>query len=614
MRKNNYSSTSVLFYFLKIAFKCRPTYFLTIFFRIILQTISPFSTIIFPTLIINELTKVPLNQIDISKIILILSIFLVIEFIIPFLLNLNWLFMLHNENMVNKEMKKMIGTKMMKMRFYHLENPKVLDQISKAQDGLEGYGNNLGGFQALITNFTNMISQLISLIGIIYIIAQINIWLIFMLLTIVGIRLYNRSILKKLDIKAWEERKRINRENDYYTSLITDFKFGKDIRLNHCKDLFINKNINYIEDTYRYQNKLNKKIKKITFFEHILNALTQLLTYGYVAYYFIKKIITIAQYSLYVNAINRFVSSSYGIFNNFLNIRQNTKMMVEFKKFMDLDASYESGNKLIELTEPFIIEFKDVSFAYPNSKEYVLKNINYRLNSSKKMSLVGENGAGKTTFIKLLMRLYEPSEGIITLNGINIKDFDIDEYYQLFSVVFQDYQLIGFTLGETITSNDKYDNKKVNEVLKEVNFQTKLDNMDKGLSTSMLKYFDDKGIELSGGESQKVAIARALFKNGKILILDEPTAALDPLAEYEIYHQFNKMTANKMTIYISHRLSSCRFCDEILVLEDGVISQVGSHNQLISDDKGKYYQMFKAQAKYYQDYRVKDILKGTEFQ
>lgn len=613
MKKNNDSTLSIIGYFFKIAFQYRPSYVFLLLFQILLQAISPFSKIIFPTLIIEELTKVPLDQVNLSNLTWILVLFLAVEFIIPFLMNLNWMFLLHNENMLNKYWKKLMGDKMMQMRFYHLENPDVLDQISKAQDGLLGYGNNLGGFQALINNIISILSNFLSVIGIIYIIAQINIWLIFILIGIVGLRLWNQSQIKKLNIQQWEERKRINRENEYYSSLLTDFKYGKDIRLYACKDLLITKNKEYIEDTYQYQIKINQKFKKLTVIDNLFSMINQLLTYGYVAYYFIQSYISIAQYSLYVTSINTFISSSYSIFNSFLNIRQNTKMMSEFKKFMEIDATYQEGNVKINANEPIVLEFKDVSFAYPNTTEYVLRHINYRMDGQKKISIVGENGAGKSTFIKLLMRLYDPTEGEILLNGINIKEIPIQDYYALFSVVFQDYQLIGFNLGEQITSSDTFDEEKVLQILSEVQFNHKMENLQKGLATSMLKYFDDQGIELSGGESQKIAIARTLFKDGKILILDEPTSALDPLAEYEIYSQFHKMTQGKLTFYISHRLSSCRFCDEIMVLEHGEIVQLGHHDKLILDEKGKYFEMFKAQAKYYQDDQVKHLLKGTKF-
>ena len=192
MKKSNDSTLSIIGYFFKIAFQYRPSYVFLLLFQILLQAIFPFSKIIFPTLIIEELTKVPLNQVNLSNLTWILVLFLAVEFIIPFLMNLNWMFLLYNENMLNKYWKKLMGDKMMQMRFYHLENPDVLDQISKAQDGLLGYGNNLGGFQALINNIISILSNFLSVVGIIYIIAQINIWLIFILIGIVGLRLWNQ--------------------------------------------------------------------------------------------------------------------------------------------------------------------------------------------------------------------------------------------------------------------------------------------------------------------------------------------------------------------------------------------------------------------------------------
>ena len=609
MKNKKISSISVMYYFFKIAFKTRPSYPFLIILSIIVNATQPFVTIIFPTLIIEELTKVTTDNLSLSYLILLIITFALTEFTMNALRSILWYFMSQNENMVNKEWKKIMGEKMIKMRYQHLENPVILDQISKGQDGLFGYGNRLGGFQALISNFINIVSATISLIGIIYIISQINILLVVFLLILIAITLVLQRKNKQLNIKEWEERKRINRENDYYSSLISDFKYGKDIRLYHCSELLLSKNEEYLNDTYKYRKNMYKKYKLIGFLQTLINALNHLLTYGYVALYFIKGAITsISQYSLYVNAINKFINFTYRIFNSFMNINQNTKMMYEFRKFMEIDTTYKEGERLVDFSKPLEIEFKDVSFKYPNSDNLVLNKVNIKLDPLKKYSIVGENGAGKTTFIKLLMRLYDPTEGVITLNGVDIKEYDIESYYKIFGVVFQDFQLIGFTLGENITSQDSFDEEKVNNILKDINFKAKTQN----LATSMLKYFDEKGVELSGGENQKVAIARALYKDSNILVLDEPTAALDPLAEYEIYNQFDSMTNNKTAIYISHRLSSCRFCDEIIVFEKGMIIEQGHHDVLIDNIDGKYYSMFKAQAKYYQDNNVYEIIKGVQ--
>lgn len=215
------------------------------------------------------------------------------------------------------------------------------------------------------------------------------------------------------------------------------------------------------------------------------------------------------------------------------------------------------------------------------------------------MAVVGENGSGKTTFIKLLCRLYDPTEGKILLNGIDIKNYDYDEYLSIFSVVFQDFNLFAFSLGQNVATSVQYDAEFARECLEKAGFGERLATMPKGLETCLYKNFDEGGVEISGGEAQKIALARALYKNAPFIVLDEPTAALDPVAEYEIYSKFNELVGDKTAIYISHRLSSCRFCEDIAVFENGAIVQRGSHEELIADAHGKYYELWNAQAQYY---------------
>lgn len=224
-----------------------------------------------------------------------------------------------------------------------------------------------------------------------------------------------------------------------------------------------------------------------------------------------------------------------------------------------------------------------------------------KLNIGERLAIVGMNGSGKTTFIKLLSRLYDPNEGEILLNGINIKKYDYDEYLNLFSIVFQDFKLFSFSLGQNVTASVDYDEELVKEVLEKAGLKDRLDNMSKGIHTPLYKDFDEDGVEISGGEAQKIALARALYRNAPIIILDEPTAALDPIAEFEIYSKFNEIVGTKTAFYISHRLSSCRFCDEIAVFHQGEIIQKGSHDLLLEDIDGKYYELWHSQAQYYKE-------------
>ena len=238
-------------------------------------------------------------------------------------------------------------------------------------------------------------------------------------------------------------------------------------------------------------------------------------------------------------------------------------------------------------------------FQYPNTDTYVLKHVNLKFKVGEKLAVVGMNGSGKTTFIKLMCRLYDPTEGEILLNGVNIKKYDYNEYMSIFSVVFQDFRLFSFSLGQNVSASASYDREKVIECLKKAGFAERLNSLPNDLDTFLYKDIDAEGVEISGGEAQKLALARALYKNTPFIILDEPTAALDPISEYEVYSKFNEIAGTKTSIYISHRLASCRFCDKIAVFHEGEIIQIGSHEELLADSKGKYYELWNAQAQYY---------------
>lgn len=247
----------------------------------------------------------------------------------------------------------------------------------------------------------------------------------------------------------------------------------------------------------------------------------------------------------------------------------------------------------------YSIEFKDVSFKYPNTDVYALRHINLKFKIGEKLAVVGMNGSGKTTFIKLLCRLYDPTEGVILLNGVDIRKYNYQEYLSVFSVVFQDFRLFAFSLGQNVAADARFNRSKAEACLKEAGFGKRLSEMPEGLETCLYHDFDKNGVEISGGEAQKIAIARALYKNAPFIVLDEPTAALDPVSEYEVYRKFNEISGGKTAIYISHRLASCRFCDNILVFNEGQIVQHGTHEALLAQPSGKYAELWNAQAQYY---------------
>lgn len=303
----------------------------------------------------------------------------------------------------------------------------------------------------------------------------------------------------------------------------------------------------------------------------------------------------------YVGAATALAESLNILISSLGSMKANTTHLDNTFRYLDLPNAMYQGSLTTEkrADRNYQVEFRNVSFKYPGSETWALKNVSMKFQIGKRLAIVGENGSGKTTFIKLLCRLYDPQEGEILLNGIDIRKYRYDDYMGVFSIVFQDFQLISQSLGSNVAGSIDYDPQRVKNALTDAGFGPRLESLPKGLDTQLYKDYGEDGIEVSGGEAQKIAIARALYKDAPFIILDEPTAALDPMAEAEIYAKFNEISGDKTAIYISHRLSSCKFCDEILVFDRGSIIQQGTHEALLSQSDGKYAQLWNAQAQYY---------------
>ncbi len=303
----------------------------------------------------------------------------------------------------------------------------------------------------------------------------------------------------------------------------------------------------------------------------------------------------------YVGAITQLCSGLSDLLGVFGQLPFNAKYLKDIRAFLEIPNDMYQGSLPTEKRDDreYEVEFRDVSFKYPRNDQWALRHVNMKFKVGSRLAVVGMNGSGKTTFIKLLCRLYDPTEGEILLNGIDIRKYKYDDYLNVFSVVFQDYQLVALPLGQNVAASADYDQNKAENCLRKAGFGDRLDSMPNGLDTYLYKELDKSGVDVSGGEAQKIAIARALYKDAPFIILDEPTAALDPIAEAEIYSKFNEIAGNKTAIYISHRLSSCKFCDEIAVFHEGTVIQQGTHTELVADKSGKYYELWNAQAQYY---------------
>ena len=415
----------------------------------------------------------------------------------------------------------------------------------------------------------------------------------------------NQRMTQKIQAKinkSVEERLPYTRKYDFYVDeYIGREECGKTVRLFNQQSL--------LSETL---NEIFKKVSKLLSRQTILearmnqwaegiNVLISGMIYLLLGIMALKRVISVGSICLYAGCITNFLWHFQKWNQQVSLLKMNTKYVKQYLDFMDIKNKKYEGTLPVEKRDDdkFMIEFENVSFHYPGSEKNVLENFSIRFNIGERLAVVGRNGSGKTTFIKLLCRLYDPTEGRILLNGIDIKKYDYKEYLSLFSVVFQDFQIPAFTLGQAVAASQEYDEEHVNDAVKKAGLSSLAARMPYGNETYLTKEFDKTGVNISGGEAQKLAIARALYHDTPFVILDEPTAALDPIAEYEVYAKFDELIGTKTAVYISHRLSSCQFCNDILVIDDGKAVQRGSHEKLI-DEEGLYAKLWKTQAKYYQ--------------
>ncbi len=335
--------------------------------------------------------------------------------------------------------------------------------------------------------------------------------------------------------------------------------------------------------------------------EAVIKAM-DLCAYLIVVFYCVQGAFPVGSVIKYVGYLGRFTGSIGNFFRLISGMKDNEPYLQTYLDFLDMKNDMYQGSLAVEKRSDkrYDIEFKNVSFRYPGTEGFALQGINLKLKVGERLAVVGVNGSGKTTFIKLLCRLYDPSQGEIFMNDFNIRKYDYRQYLDIFSVVFQDYTLLAMSLGCNVAAGESWDTKKAERILAEVGFGERYARMEKKLDTPIYKNFDEDGVNVSGGEAQKIALARALYRDAPFIILDEPTAALDPVAEAEIYSRFDRIVGDKTAIYISHRLSSCWFCDRIAVFDKGRIVQVGTHEELLADGKGRYYELWHAQAQYYE--------------
>lgn len=488
-----------------------------------------------------------------------------------------------------------------------LENPDFLDMQEKAKKFLY---SDWHGFGYLLDSALNIVGQVFTLAGVAAIIATLDVRVVLIFLVLTGAGTFAEGRAKERAAKLTEQISADQRGWMYYARLFENFDYGKEIRLNAMGDWLLKRERAFFTRVNDNLKQQNDGYIRSGLIGSGCTFLQQCAAYTWLILRTMQGGISVGSFTMYVSAVTSFASALRTVLDNLTEIRVYDRFYDRLDEYLSVpvrlrgdvgdrnsDISARNEKRILPEGE-HVIEFRNVGFRYSGSDTWALRDVNLTLKPETKLAVVGENGAGKTTFVKLLTRLYDPTEGVIMMDGIPIQEYDYDSYMSAFSAVFQDYRLFSFSLEENVTLASPADERRVENILRRVGLGEKLDDLPKGIHTAVYKNFDENGFEPSGGEGQRIALARALYKDAPIVVLDEPTAALDPRAEFELYQHFNELTKGKTAVYISHRLSSTRFCDEIAVFAGGRIVERGTHEELM-ERKGAYAELFEMQAQFY---------------
>ncbi len=506
---------------------------------------------------------------------------------------------------------KIFADKQMSMDYEDLEDQDIQKQRQKAEENLFMFGN---GLAQLVWDTAGLVSVIVGLIASIALTASLFIsrsgnpvmdsylWLIpgAAVLMFSG---FCTSGLKKKEQKVFDEWMEgsvwYNRAFKFYGhEIYAETERAMDARI-YAHERMADREISKINEHKNTDKKYYSGMSGCQALLVFANGICNALCYIFVVVKAYCGAFEVGNIVQYVGALTLLVQSFGELVNADSENRIYTAHLEKLFEYLDIPNKKQQGKLKVEGVNSHCIEFKNVSFRYPGRDVYALKDINAKIDTGKKQAFVGANGAGKSTFVKLLCRLYDPDEGVILLDGRDIREYDPGEYLKLFSFVFQNFKLFSLPLGQNLAADTVYDKEKAEDCIKQVSLYERFKSMKDGMDTYLYKDISPYGIDVSGGEAQKIALARALYKDAPIIVLDEPTAALDPIAEAKVYSDFSDMVKDKTAVYISHRLSSCRFCDEILVFENGGIVQKGSHDELVKITDGKYYELWNAQAQYY---------------
>jgi ATP-binding cassette subfamily B protein len=560
--------------------------------RIPILIFTPILTACIPKVLIDCIqNNVPINEL-VFKTGIVSSLVAILSWINPFLLEIS-----HSVGQnIRMKYRILAFEKMLNIDYYNWEKYDVRLKFERGKEF--AFGGRKSGSENFLYVLLDFLTAFLALFTYIFLVNQLNPILLYIILVTCVVELYSIN-----QINTYEHLHRDNEVSGWYKlaylfQVSTSIKSGKDIRIYNAKEWF--KSIIDATNT-RHKEMIKLLINRTVrfcFLQSISIFVREFATYAFLIYNVLKQHISLADFTFYIGIILGFSSWVTGISNQILGINIAVESCEKFRDFLDVQ-DYQKSSVFMPIPQYIKnISFKNIYFKYEENNKYILNNIDFTINSGEKIAIVGENGAGKTTLIKLLCGLSKPTSGEILINDININSFDREAYYNIISAVFQDYNLLPTSIGANVSISNNWDTNKVKYALEQAGLWERISEFPLQLNTKLNKQLYDEAVELSGGEYQRLLLARALYKNAPILILDEPTSALDPIAERKLYEKYNELTKNKTVFFISHRLASTRFCDRVIYMENGQILEMGTHDELMKNKKD-YYNMFKIQSSYY---------------
>lgn len=510
-------------------------------------------------------------------------------------------------------MKELVrgGARIVRMRYAVAAFRKTLttDYVNiESFEGREKQKRAEAFYNARFSSGADFVEQcahfLVCVIGVIassVLLYKVNYFIILLILLTCVCEFFLLKILKTKQSETTDNYSKLSGKFEYFYKLSKNAEASKDIKLYGFSDYLVKTAADFIYQIEHINAKYTKQSAAISGVRALLNLVRELVAYAYLTYLVLKNRLSVSEFIFCFGIITGFSNWIMNLVFSFMEISRCCTDCALYREFVE--ESVSEGKPEVDFGEVRSIEFSNVFFTYPASDTETIRNMSFKVNKGENIAIVGENGAGKTTAIKLLCGLYYPSEGDILINGRSSREFSSDSYFDLFSAVFQDYCFMPMTIAENITAEQSYDKERLFAAFDKAGITDKINSLSEKENTLMVKDVYKNAADFSGGEKQKLLLAKAVYKNAPVLILDEPTAALDPISENELYLKYNELTEDKISFFISHRLSSTRFCDRILFIKDGAVAESGTHEELMAK-KGAYYRMYQTQSMYYREMGV----------